>query len=110
MSTTTFNRDSWAGWYAQEHLKTDPGIVEIHYLPTDAGERDIRFVEVNSLIGERTDESLEPIDFGIDTGTDTAHKLFVLDVTPRQWQEIQGGELQLPLGWSFDNSVVYTNE
>lgn len=110
MSTTPFNRDSWARWYAKEHLKTDPGINTIHYLPTDAGERDIRFVEINTLIGDRTDDSLEPIDFGIDTGTDSAHKLFVLDVTPDQWQQIQNGDLELPEGWSLVNAVTYNNE
>jgi len=108
MSTTQFNRDSMARWYAQEHLKTDPGIDAIYFLPKDAGERDIRFVEINHLIGERTDDSLEPIDFGIDMGTESAHKLFVLDVTPAQWERIRAQQLDLPKGWTLDGALHFS--
>ena len=99
-----------ADWYAKEHLKTDPGIVAVYYLPTSAGEREIRLIEVNSLIGDRNDVALEPIDFGVDTGMETAHKLFVLDVTPEQWQRIRTQELQLPGNWSLDSAIQYENE
>ena len=110
MPVTQFDRDSLARWYAEEHLKTDPAIVGVYYLPTDAGEREIRFVEVNELIGSRSDEMLEPIDFGIDTGTDNAHKLLVLDVTPEQWNRIQRQELSLPAGWLLEGMVPYPHE
>ncbi|HAH43755.1 hypothetical protein [Gimesia sp.] len=105
-----FNRDSWASWYAQEHLKTDPGIEKIFYLPTNADAREIRFVEINTLSGDRTEDSLEPIDFGIDTGTENAHRLFVLDVTPAQWQQIQSDNLSLPNGWSLDDLIAFPND
>jgi len=107
MPTTQFNRDSMARWYAKEHLKTDPGIVAVHYLPHNAGEREIRFIEINNLIGDRTDDALEPIDFGVDTGTENAHKLFMLDVTPEQWERIEAGKLRLPGDWSLDDEVPY---
>ena len=93
-------------WYAKEHLKTDPGIASVYYLPSNANDREIRFVEVNSLLGDRNDAVLEPIDFGIDTGTDTAHQLFVLDVTPDQWSRIQIGKLKLPGNWSLEGSAL----
>lgn len=96
-----------ARWYAKEHLKTDPGIVSVYYLPTDAGEREIRLIEINRLIGDRNDEALEPIDFGVDTGMDTAHKLFVLDVTPEQWNRIETQELGLPRDWSLNGAIHY---
>ena len=110
MPATQFDRDSMAVWYAQEHLKTDPGIVSVHYLPKNAGEREIRFIEVNRLIGDRNDDVLEPIDFGIDMGTDNAHKLFVLDVTPKQWERMRAHKLSLPGNWSLDGAVHYGNE
>jgi hypothetical protein len=81
---TQFNRASLAREYAQEHLTTDPGIIAVHFLPRGANDCAIRFVEVNTLIGDRTDNLLEPIDFGIDRGTKNEHRLFVLDVTPSQ--------------------------
>jgi len=99
-----------AKWYAREHLKTDPGIVAVHYLPTNAGEREIRLIEVNKLIGDRNDAGLEPIDFGVDTGMETAHELFVLDVTPEQWERIRARDLELPGNWSLDSAIHYENE
>jgi len=110
MPTTQFHRDSTADWYAKAHLKTDPGVVSVHYLPKNAGEREIRLVEVNELIGDRTDDALEPIDFGIDRGSDNAHTLFVLDVTPEQWERIKARDLSLPAGWSLDGEVSYLDE
>ena len=110
MPATQFDRDSMARWYAREHLKTDPGIVAVYYLRTNAGDREIRFVEINNLIGDRNDEVLEPIDFGVDTGMDTAHKLFVLDVTPEQWERIRTHELSLPGNWSLRDAIHYGNE
>jgi len=108
MSTTTFDRDAMAQWYATEHLKTDPGIATVWYLPTGAGEREVRLVEVNELMAERTDDSLEPIDFGVDMGTDTEHKLLVVDITPDQWDRLKSGGVSLPDGWSLDAAISYT--
>ena len=110
MYTTEFDREEMAQWYAKEHLKTDPGIVAVHYLPTNAGEREIRFVEINQFIGERNDDALEPIDFGIDMGMETAHKLYVLDVTPEQWNRIRSQELDLPNNWSLEGAIHFENE
>ena len=46
--------DNLASWYAQRHLNIDNGVTQILYLPTDAPPREIRFLEVNSLISETT--------------------------------------------------------
>ncbi len=110
MPATQFDRDSMACWYASEHLKTDPGIESVYYLPTNAGDREIRFIEVNRLMSDRTDDSLEPIDFGIDAGTDSEHRLFVLDVTPEQWSRIVAQKLSLPNSWSVVGAIPYQNE
>lgn len=108
MPALQFDRDSMAKWYARQHLKTDPGVRAIHYLPTDAPEREIRFIEVNALIAELDDHALEPIDFGVDRGMDTEHRLVVLDVTPTQWERIQESPSQLPPGWSLKDAVIYS--
>lgn len=110
MSTTKFDRDSMARWYSKEHLKTDPGVICIYYLPVNSSEREIRLIEINNLIGDRNDDALEPIDFGIDMGTDSEHKLLVLDVTPNQWEQIQSEELRLPESWSLDGAKQYSDE
>jgi hypothetical protein len=107
MTTSQFDRDSMARWYAMEHLKTDPGIRAIHYLPKGAGDREIRFIEINTLLADRTDDSLEPIDFGVNMGSEKAHRLFVLDVTEKQWTRMESGELTLPNGWSLADKATY---
>ncbi|MFN0053499.1 MAG: hypothetical protein ACKV0T_15050 [Planctomycetales bacterium] len=107
MQAAEFDRDSIARWYATEHLSTDPGIAAVHYLPANADEREIRLVEVNHLIGNSEDELLEPIDFGVDSGTVTAHRLCILDVTPDQWERINQQTLSLPGNWSLDGAVQY---
>ena len=110
MPPKEFNRDAMARWYAQEHLKTDPAITAVYYLPKNANEREIRFVEINQLMGQRTDETLEPIDFGVDTGTDSEHQLFVVDVTPEQWERIRIQQLPLPNNWSLEGAIHYNHE
>jgi hypothetical protein len=107
MVTTQFDRNAMACWYATQHLDTDPGIVAVHHLPRNADEREIRLVEVNNLIADQNDGALEPIDFGVDIGTESAHRLFVLDVTPDQWDRIVAGKLALPAGWSIDGSKSF---
>ena len=108
MPKTAFDRDAMAKWYAEEHLKTDPGIRSVYYLSKGAPDREIRLIEINELIGDRNDDSLDPIDFGIDTGSETEHRLFVLDVTPRQWDKIEQALLPLPPGWSLDDAKSYS--
>jgi hypothetical protein len=105
MPNQPFDRDQMARWYASRHLKTDTGIRSIYYLPTRAPDREIRFVEVNELIADRDKDPLEPIDFGVDAGASTAHRLVVLDVTPAQWEQIQTNQLPLPDGWSLDGAT-----
>ncbi len=97
-----FNRDAMAAIYGKRHKEADAGIRTIHYLPTDAPPNEIRLVEVNE--GITGTASPEPIDFGVDAGTDGEHKLIVLDVTPKQWEEIQNGTLPLPAGWNLEGS------
>ncbi len=105
--TAPFDRDSLARWYAKQHLRTDPAIRSIQYLPTNAPEREIRFVEINELVADINDDTLEPIDFGVDTGMESEHKIFILDVTPRQWTRIRQHSLALPQGWSLTNAMPF---
>ena len=58
------------------------------------------------MIADR-DKTLEPIDFGVDAAP-TAHSLFVLDVTPSQWEKIRVNEIPLPQGWSLDGATHFS--
>jgi hypothetical protein len=106
-TTTGFDRDALARWYAKRHLDLDSGVVEIYYLPTDAPDREVRLLEVNRMIPEQSDAALEPIDFGVDTGGVEGHTLVILDVTPRQWGDIENGRLALPPSWRLDGSIRF---
>src|SRR4051812_17171596 len=96
-----FDRNARAEGYARNHLKTVPGTTSVYYLPGGAPEREIRLLEVNDLI-EESARSLEPTDSGGTPDGSDAHKLYVLDITPAQWDQIRQGELSLPTGWTLD--------
>ena len=100
VSETVFNRDSLAWWYAERHYKTDIGVDKVFYLPTNAPDREIRLLEINKMISEM--DTLEPLDFGVDIGGANPHTLFVLDVTPDQWEAINRKEICLPIGWTLE--------
>lgn len=107
MSVVHSSKDETVRWYADRHLKTDPGIRAVYYLPAGAPEAEIRFVEINELMAVRESDPLEPIDFGVDI-EGSEHKLLVVDVTPTQWDRIRRGELSLPTGWSLDQALQFS--
>lgn len=106
MVQTGFDRDEMARWYAVQHMRTDPGIGEVYYLPTGAPDHEIRLIEINSRLTVPLDE-LEPVDFSVDAGDEVEHSLFVLDVTPEQWKRIQANALTLPATWSLTDAKEY---
>ena len=101
-----FDRDAMAASYAKRHKSIDEAITAIYHLPTGAPPTEIRLLEVNRGILSAADP--EPIDFGVAVGTNDAHRLVVLDVTPRQWKEIQDGTRSLPPGWTLEGSQNLT--
>jgi hypothetical protein len=103
MPPIQFNRDEMAKWYARQ-------LLQIYYLPNGASDREIRFIEVNRLLAAVNDDELEPLDFGVDTGAELEHKLFVLDVTPSQWDAINRRALALPGGWTLEGAVVFPKQ
>jgi hypothetical protein len=105
MPAIPFDRDAMAAWYAKQQRKIDHGVQEIYYLKTGAPPREIRFVEINQLLADVNNDVLEPVDFGVDTGSENEQKLFVLDVTPTQWSEIDQGNLSLPDGWNLHGAT-----
>src|SRR5688500_17784468 len=109
MTTPTaggFDRAVRAEGYARDHLKTVPGTTAVYYLPGGAPEREIRLLEVNDLL-EEFNRPLGPIDSGGSADGPDAHKLYVVDVTPAQWDRIRRGGLSLPPGWTLDGAVHY---
>jgi hypothetical protein len=108
MAKKPLDRDTLARSYAERHLKTDPGIRVVYYLPTNAPDREIRFLEVNEMIAERDNDPVEPIDFGLDVGRSDVFNLMVLDVTPAQWEKINKKKLQLPKSWTLKGAIHFS--
>ena len=79
MPEDRFSRDDMARSYATRHLRTDGAIRSIYYLPNLAPDREIRLLEINEAIADRDVAPLEPIDFGVDVGSETAHRLMVVE-------------------------------
>lgn len=109
MATVAFDRESTAKWYAQQHLKVDDDIHEVVYLPVNAGEREIRFLEINKDMLDANDR-LEPISFGVDMGVGNEHVLWVVDITPEQYQRIKRETLPLPASWSLESAIHFTRK
>lgn len=107
MATIAFDRDATAKWYAERHLNVDDGIAEVVYLPRNADDREIRFLEINNDMLD-ADDSLEPVDFGVDMGDGNEHVLWVIDLTPKQYELVVKNRLSLPESWTLDDAVHYS--
>ncbi|MGL4513930.1 MAG: hypothetical protein ACRCT8_12640 [Lacipirellulaceae bacterium] len=105
MNALKFNRDHQAAFFARAHIEADPAICEVWHALGGAGDREVRLIEVNTMLGALRDDCLEPIEFTIDRGLETMHRLCVLDVTVDQWNRMQSNALSPPLGWSLDGAV-----
>ena len=102
-----FDREALAEWYARRHLNVDPTIREVIYLPGGAPANEIRLIEVNALSTVPDESSVEALDFGVDADLPGAHRLFVADVTPAQWDRVRAGALALPNGWELANGRLF---
>lgn len=93
----------FAHWIAHQHYAIDQRISRIFYLPTDAPEKEIRLLEVNTLVRLAENETAGTIDFMPDIkGLD--YTLLVADATPSQYDAIIRGELALPSGWCLQGA------
>jgi hypothetical protein len=106
MPAAVFNRDAHAKWYAKRHAKLDRGVRRIVFLPDGAGDREIRMLEVNDQLIDQAVSALDPLDLAVESTGPDGHTLYVLDVTPNQWERIVAGKLALPSTWSLNGMKV----
>jgi hypothetical protein len=92
------SRDAVAQWLAKKHLATDPGTAEVYYLQA-APDNEIWFVEVYRSEAPGA-EPLWSIEFPVDFREFT-FRLFVVDVSAGQLEEIRRGQLRLPQNLPF---------
>jgi hypothetical protein len=103
------SKEDFARWIAQQHFDIDKGISRILYLPMAAPDKEVRLVEVNELASIPESAPLEAVDFRPDIdGID--YSLFVVDVTPQQFERLKNGDIPPPTGWRLEKSVDLPRE
>ena len=103
------SRDLFARWLARRHLLTDPGISRVVYLPANAPDKEVRLLEVNTLVsvpaGAR--QFVEPLEFTPDL-PGIRYTVLVADLTPAQWKVARKNpERILPEGWTLDGAKTF---
>jgi hypothetical protein len=101
------SRDEFARWIGRRHFAIDKGISRIVYLPTGAPPGEVRLLEVNELAHIPENAPIEAIDFMPDI-EGLHYRLFVADVTPRQFEAVQAHRVTLPAGWNLEGSEDIT--
>ena len=96
-------KEEFARWVGRQNHLTDPGIRRVFYLPRVRPANEVRLLEVNDLavIPERAPIVAIPFRTDIE-GID--YRLFVADVTPRQYEALLNREIPLPKDWSLEGS------
>jgi hypothetical protein len=95
------SRDEFARWVGRLHYEIDKGIIRVLHFPTGAPVDEVRLLEVNGLLPLPENAPVVAFDFMPDI-EGVNYRLFVADVTPRQFDEIQAGRIALPTGWSLE--------
>ncbi len=101
MSEKTKERAAFAGWLARQHLHFDKRLSQVVYLPAGALEDEVRLLEVNTGLFPEPGNPITPIET-TPAVTDIPFRVWVVDVTPDEWAQIQGNPSLLPAGWSLD--------
>jgi hypothetical protein len=101
------SRDAFARWISRRHFAIDKGITRILYLPTGAPPEEVRLLEVNELAYIPENAPIEGLDFMPDI-EGLNYRLFVADVTPRQFEAVQSHRVALPAGWNLEGAEDLT--
>jgi len=85
---------------AEAHYRVEPAITGIYPLRSaDPDDRTIRLLEVNPHTFE---SGIMPVGFGPHPPSGIPFPSIIVEVTPREFLDLQGGKLCLPDGWKWD--------
>jgi hypothetical protein len=101
MSEVTQERAAFAIWLARQHLRFDSRLTQVVYLPTGAPEDEVRLLEVNTGLYPEPGSPIVPVET-TPAVTDLPFRVWVADVTPDEWNQIQANPGLLPPGWSLE--------
>jgi hypothetical protein len=98
-------RTAFAQWLGRQHLQFDKRLTQVVYLPAGAPENQVRLVEVNTGLYPDPGTPLTPTE-STPAVADLPFHVWVLDVTPDEWNQIQTRPDMLPPGWSLEGKVT----
>ncbi len=104
MSEATKERAAFATWLARQHLRFDKRLSEVIYLPTGALEDQVRLLEINTGLYPEPSSPVVPIET-TPAVADLPFHVWVADVTPDEWTEIQANPGLLPPGWKLEGRL-----
>jgi hypothetical protein len=106
------SREECARRLAEIHYQVEPGITQIFSIngpdsSNGRGQESIRLLEVN----EHTIPSgIVPLGFGANPSHGIDFPSVVVEVTPDEFEDIRGGRLKLPHGWSIGVALPRPSE
>ncbi len=96
------NIESVVRQLVQSHFEIEKSIDEIVWLK-DGAHQEIRLIEINrSTLPTR---SVEVLYFA--PSQDVPFPVRISDVTPREWKQVQHGDIPLPPGWSLQQIQIF---
>ncbi len=101
MSEATKQRAAFAEWLARQHLRFDARLTQVVHLPAGAPEDEVRLLEVNTGLYPAPGNPIVPVET-TPAVTDLPFHVWVADVTPDEWNQIQSNPALLPTGWSLE--------
>ena len=106
MSEVTQERAAFAIWLARQHLRFDSRLTQVVYLPTGAPEDEVRLLEVNTGLYPEPGSPIVPVET-TPAVTERPFRVWVADVTPDEWNQIQAKPGLLPLWLEFGGKADY---
>jgi len=100
MSNNLNEKAAFAEWLARQHLRFDSRLIEAVYLPTGAAEDEVRLLEVNTGLFPDPGTPITPVET-TPAITELPFHVWVIDVSPAEWKQIQSNPALLPKGWSL---------
>ncbi len=112
MKATKLGKDEVAERLAQIHYKIEPGMLEIYRLrlpkknAENHAQEPIKLLEVNE---DTVPTGIMPLLFGPIPERGIHYTSVIVEVTPREFQQIKAKRLKLPNGWTMGPLIAKAN-
>jgi len=105
MSDVINDPAAFAEWLARQHLRFDSRLTQVVYLPAGAGDDEVRLLEINTGLFPEPGNPITVVET-TPAVTDVPFRVWVADVTPDEWQQIQSDPSLLPAGWGLEGNRI----